>query len=259
MEQPEDILFRTTSNITVAELQGVHGDLLPTDIVLTMAENKNFDAAKAEFDTWDDMAVYDMQYFLNAAFPHKEWLEGSAATFIARGFVMKLIDEHNGWPREIPGQPLSADVLTLRRLAGFLPHIDIAGDDFTIDWRLKELRETAKPWNSLQIREMELSPEGDAYLAFYDKMEHRLHKEDPASAEVQENLVIIKIPNELSLDPVAVGWEYGLKDLSLLALNPIRERLAARLIPVNEYLSTGNIENKMADENDQIRGASRRR
>ncbi|WP_432328041.1 hypothetical protein ACRQ5D_33990 [Mucilaginibacter sp. P25] len=259
MEQPEDILFRTTSNITVAELQGIHGDLLPTDIVLTMAENKNFDAAKAEFETWDDTAVYDMQYFLNVAFPHKEWLNGSADTFIARGFVMKLIDEHNGWPREIPGQPLSADVLTLRRLAGFLPHIDLAGEDFTIDWRLKELRETAKPWNSLRIREMELSPEGGAYLAFYDKKDHRLYKGDPASPEVQDNMVIIKIPNELTLDPVAVGWECGLNDLSLLAANPIREKLVAQVIPVKAYLSAGDAENKMPDENDRTNGVRRMR
>lgn len=259
MEQPEDILFRTTSNISVDELKVLHGELMPADIVLTMAENKNFDAAKAEFETWDDMAVYDMQYFLNVAFPHKEWLEGSADTFIARGFVMKLIDEHNGWPREIPGQPLSADVLTLRRLAGFLPHIDIAGEDFTIDWRLKELRETAKPWNSLQIHEMELSPEGDAYLAFYDKKDHRLYKGDPASPEAQDNVVIIKIPNELSLDPIAVGWEYGLKDLSLLAANPIREKLVAQVIPLNAYLSRENVENKMPDGNDRTKGGWRRR
>lgn len=45
-----------------------------------------------------------------------------------------------------------------RRLAGVLPHIDIAGTDFPIDWRLRELRETGRPGNHIDINRCDLSP-----------------------------------------------------------------------------------------------------
>lgn len=65
-------------------------------------------------------------------------------------------------------QEQKAAELLDRRLAGELPHIDIAGTDFTIDWRLKQIRETAVPGNQLEIKDMKLSASGDTYLCFYD-------------------------------------------------------------------------------------------
>ena len=41
-----------------------------------------------------------------------------------------------------------------RRLAGLLPHIDLAGTDFIVDWRLKELREKDAPWNRIKLKSL---------------------------------------------------------------------------------------------------------
>ena len=43
--------------------------------------------------------------------------------------------------------------LLQRRLAGKLPTINLAGTVFTIDWRLRELRENATPWNRITFEE----------------------------------------------------------------------------------------------------------
>ncbi|SEO10580.1 hypothetical protein SAMN05192574_105323 [Mucilaginibacter gossypiicola] len=234
METPEEILFRSTGHITISELTEKYGELGPGDIVFKMAEHKNFDAAKAEFDTWEEMEVFDMQYYLTEAFPHKEWVEESLDSYIAHCFAMKLVEERNNWPRTAPGQPASQNVLTLKRLAGILPHIDIGGTDFTIDWRLRELRETDKPWNKLNINYMELSPKDDGYLSFYHVFNHELYQLESDLVELPAHVMLLEIPNEMMLDPVAVSRENGLGELALLREFPIREVIRGKLISLRQ-------------------------
>ena len=120
------------------------------------------------------------------------------------------------------------------RLKGVLPHIAIAGTDFTIDWRLKELRETAQLWNRIAVKAMELMPDGERYCCYYDLESRRQYFPDPDLTELPENVGMLVIPNELKLDPVGVAREYGLKDEELLDRCPIQEILTAEIRPLSE-------------------------
>jgi hypothetical protein len=69
--------------------------------------------------------------------------------------------------------------------------------------------------------------------------------------ELPEHVVVLEIPNELDLDPVAVSREYG-SDLSeLLREHPITENLAAKVIPLMETGLPAMIENNIKNLADQ--------
>lgn len=131
-------------------------------------------------------------------------------------------------------QEQKAAELLDRRLAGELPHIDIAGTDFTIDWRLKQIRETAVPSNQLEFKDMELSASGDAYLCFYDNKKHSLYEPPENIKALPKNVVLLEIPNEIKLDPIAVAREHGIDHVALLKENPIQSELRAIVKPLSE-------------------------
>ncbi|UOE47809.1 hypothetical protein MTO98_25705 [Mucilaginibacter sp. SMC90] len=234
METPEEILFKSTGNITVPELTEKYGKLGPGDIVFKMAEHKNFDAAKAAFETWDDLDVFDLQYFHTQAFPHKEWIDGSVYRYIAHCFALKLVSDRNNRTPDDTAQPATPETLTLRRLAGKLPRIDIGGIDFTVDWHLQQLRETEKPWNRLNIRDMELFTDGDGYVSYYHVFNHELFQMDDDPVELPAHVMLLQIPNEIILDPIGAAREHGLGDLELLREFPILEVIKGNLISLSE-------------------------
>ncbi len=130
--------------------------------------------------------------------------------------------------------PNSQIQLLARRLMGALPHIDIAGIDFTVDWRLRELRETAAPWNKINLDLLRESESGEEYLGLYDTKEKQLYDLDDNITIVPENVVGLEIPYELKLDPVAVAREYGVDIVQFVQLNPIVKDLKAFIRPVKE-------------------------
>lgn len=127
-----------------------------------------------------------------------------------------------------------ADELLSRRLAGILPHIDLAGFDFTIDWRLKELRETAAPHNRIDLKRMEMSDDGTEYLCLFHTKNRTLYHPSSDIREMPAHVVFLKIPYELVLDPVAVARQHGLPDTDLLDSYPIHEKLSAVVLPLSE-------------------------
>ena len=88
------------------------------------------------------------------------------------------------------------------RLDGKLPHIDIAGDDFTIDWRLRELRETAAPWNRISINGLRESESGKEYLGLYDVSKKKLYTVDNEMTVVPQNITAFAEDWSLSRDDV---------------------------------------------------------
>lgn len=126
------------------------------------------------------------------------------------------------------------DEALAKRLSGELPHINVAGTDFTIDWRLRELRETDAPFNILRFSKMELDDTGEYYACFYHTKAHVLYEPLPDIDRMPEDVVLLKIPNELQLDPVAVARQYGLKDYELLSEFPIKRDLKAEVRPLLE-------------------------
>ncbi|MBT2560115.1 hypothetical protein J7E50_02620 [Pedobacter sp. ISL-68] len=127
----------------------------------------------------------------------------------------------------------AAELFRLRS-AGTLPHIDINGTDFTIDWRLKELRETASPWNNINLKNMEMSRSGEQYLCFYDTVNHREWDFDPDITAPPENVVLLEIPYEVKLDPYAVAREYGIDPAEFISDYPIEKNLVGILKPLTE-------------------------
>jgi len=130
--------------------------------------------------------------------------------------------------------PYSQIQLLARRLMGVLPHIDIAGVDFTVDWRLRELRETAAPWNKINLESLRESESGEEYLGLYDTKEKQLYDPDINLTRVPENVVGLEIPHEVKLDPVAVAREYGVNIVQFVQQNPIEKDLKAFIRPVAE-------------------------
>ncbi len=141
-----------------------------------------------------------------------------------------------------------ADNDTTLRLSGKLPHIDLAGTDFTIDWRLRELRETELPWKNISLRDMEMSDSGEEYLCFYHTETHELFEVDENLFELPENVVVLEIPYEVKLDPVAVARQYGIGETDLLFEHPFQMNLSAKVT----HLSETNL-SRFIEENIQKR------
>ncbi|WP_345949015.1 hypothetical protein ABDD95_19395 [Mucilaginibacter sp. PAMB04274] len=130
--------------------------------------------------------------------------------------------------------PAEAAELFKRRSLGILPHIDIAGTDFTIDWRAKELRESAAPWNTIPLRNLDMGDAGENYLFFYDTAKHTLWHFDPYITALPANVILLEIPYELKLDPYAVANEYGMDPAELIAEFPIQKTLSSAVKPLSE-------------------------
>lgn len=141
------------------------------------------------------------------------------------------------------------------RLAGKLPHLDIAGTDFTVDWRLRELRETDEPWKKLRFADMYET--GNVFLTFYHTNSHELYVPPKDLAELPEHVVLAEIPNDLSLDPVAVArehrlnlaivlLEYPYQALSKASLRPLSESALPELIEQNKKIKQQAAQDKPA-------------
>jgi hypothetical protein len=125
------------------------------------------------------------------------------------------------------------DETVARRLSGELPHIEIAGTDFTIDWRLRELRETAEPWKKININDLDMTEDYTSYGFFYDTDKHAVFDFNETVTEMPQNVVIAEIPNEYGLDPVAVARESELADAALLTQNPLMLKQTSEIKPIN--------------------------
>lgn len=163
-------------------------------------------------------------------------------------------------PHGDPATQGQAELLK-KRLSGVLPHIDLAGTDFTIDWRLRELRETEEPWKHISFNDDLRESESGEYLCFYNLVTHTTYIPPDDLVEMPENVVVLEIPNELDLDPVAVARGYGLAETALIDDHPLSASLAAKVKPLAESGLREFIENNIKrlssqnnDERSQKRG-----
>jgi hypothetical protein len=121
-----------------------------------------------------------------------------------------------------------------QRLGGVLPQIDLAGEKFTIDLRLHELRHAANFHPVISLKSFELTNDGWHYEAYYHPVMKQVIDLDPKLLEFPEGVVKLKIPNELGLDPVATAREYGMDERELLRRHPLQKDLKAEVIPLSE-------------------------
>lgn len=170
---------------------------------------------------------------------------------VGKNYVLELLGNTVVIPQEILTEPLSdwamfginvksqeedwgiflGDEKLARRLCGELPHIDLLGTDFTVDVRLGELRETAEPWKRIGLRDLDVSPDGESMRFLYDTV---THERVDVNGVLPEQVVLLEIPHEVMLDPVAVAREYELGDTGLLLQHPLQRDLAAVERPLSE-------------------------
>lgn len=350
MKPSEEDLYKSTGKLTREDLDKLYHDMSPADVVLRLAEHKNFDAARAEFETWDDYSVIQMDNFFiqNYRFDPAT-LYASRDEFIAANFLKSLIAEWDKKQneqqavieklpilviREVPfiidpfkrqlirfNDPekiislnelkfnngfyfFDFDTITFKpaidlrgpvaladrfssvtipatiidapaklpkdiqddmnrrsqahswgfylgdknvalRLSGVLPHIDLAGTDFTMDWRLRQMRETELPWKNISFDDFEMDDHGDKYLCFFNTQTHELYMPPEDLMELPEHIVVLEIPNELDLDPIAVAREYGSDLYEQLIEHPIAGNLTAKVSPLSKTGLPAMIENNI--------------
>ena len=122
----------------------------------------------------------------------------------------------------------------VQRLAGILPRIDIAGQNFIVDWRLKELRAENDFSKRIDLRHMAMDDKGENYLCFYHLPSKSVFVADDHLTELPKDTVMLEIPFELWLDPVGVARQYGQEDTFLLDNYPIRPELKAKVVPLED-------------------------
>jgi hypothetical protein len=144
------------------------------------------------------------------------------------------------------------------RLSGLLPHVDLAGTDFTIDWRLKQLRETEFPWKNISFGNLELSDEGDVYRCFFNTETRELFEPDTSLFQLPDHIVVLEIPNELKLDPVAVARDFGIGETDLLIEHPYHVKITARVTPLAETGLSEFIAKNIQIPDKQAEGTERR-
>jgi len=121
-----------------------------------------------------------------------------------------------------------------QRQNGILPQIDIAGEMFTVDLRLHELRNSRYFFPVISLKSFELTGDGWHYEAYYHPVIKQVVELDPKLLEFPEGVIKLKIPNEIGLDPVAAARQYGMDERELLRRYPIQKDLKAEVIPLSE-------------------------
>lgn len=229
--------FPSTGNITPEQIREQYGEVTPVELVLRLAQHKNFNAAQQEFDKWQDAFVSEAGEFLNHDYLYHEYNYNTGSKYMALMFLRSLIEERETliekMAEQVKQRALQQELIAWR-LAGKLPHIDIHGTDFTIDLRLGELRETDVPWNRIEISELETDNDSDNRLFFYDTREHKLWELEDDLTELPENVVMVELPDDLILDPVAAARQVGYADDKFLQEYPIQQNLKAGIRQLSE-------------------------
>jgi hypothetical protein len=252
MDTTQNPLFKSTGTITREELNKLYGPLLLGEVVIKFAEHKNFAAAREEFSTLNKHEIIQTDNLIsqnNRLSPqtHKSWEEYTAYTFLnglIREYEEARLEKIRVRMEDPVEQQKAAELLKIRQ-SGKLPHIDLAGTDFTVDWRLRQMRDTEQPWNNISFDDFEMDDYGNKYLCFFNTQTHELYMPPEDLIELQEHVVVLEIPNELDLDPVAVAREYGSNLSELLREYPINENLVAKVSPLSETGLPAMIENNI--------------
>ncbi|MBW4888955.1 hypothetical protein KXQ82_04485 [Mucilaginibacter sp. HMF5004] len=149
--------------------------------------------------------------------------------------------------------------LLAKRLHGALPTIDICGSLFYIDVRLQELRAVDEHWTRIDLKTLGISTENGRYQAFYHPGSREVADIDTGLTRLPEGVVLVEIPHDLELDPVAVGRQHDLDQNTLLRQYPIQKELKAEVVPLSATMLPGlvrrNLEKLQQQHGDNARRA----
>lgn len=124
----------------------------------------------------------------------------------------------------------------IRRLSEFLPEIELMPDHiFLVDWQNRQIWIKEDFHNGvLHFNNMVKTRDETAYLCAYhipSKTEYQL---EANANTIPKDVVILEIPYELKLDPVAVGREYNVNLNTLLTVFPVQKELKAKVVHLSE-------------------------
>ncbi|MFI5162369.1 MAG: hypothetical protein ACHQHN_13905 [Sphingobacteriales bacterium] len=153
--------------------------------------------------------------------------------------------------------------LFVRRLQGQLPRISLGDTEFIINVRRHEIHPASDVTNFINLKELELSPDGERYHFFLDLATLRAVILDPKMTALPSGVVLAEIPNELRLDPVGCAREYGIDEKVLLRRFPIIKNLTGKITPLSETWVMAQVQmnnkNMQQQRIDQLRSLRKSR
>lgn len=121
-----------------------------------------------------------------------------------------------------------------QRINGKLPTINIAGTDFIVDLRLNEVRPQNVFHTRINLKNLDTDDNGN-YQFFFRLTDYEVVKIEPTITELPKNVVMVKLPNDLELDPVAVARHYGIEGIKgWLMKFPLGDKLKAQVTPLSK-------------------------
>ena len=139
-------------------------------------------------------------------------------------------------------------VLLSKRIEGTLPHIDIAGIEFTIDLRLNEIRETENPNNRINFQTFDLSEDGKSYYCYYHTVKHCVFEPADDITVLPKNVKLLEIPAKHLLDPYAVAIIKNVDVKEFLGKHAMQETLKANLYPLSESFLPDLVKENLAKQ-----------
>jgi hypothetical protein len=125
------------------------------------------------------------------------------------------------------------ETLALRH-QGVLPQITIDGENFIIDLNLHELRHAENFSPVISLSSFHVAADEQHYEAYFDRAFKQPVPLDEKLTEFPQQVVQLKIPNAVRLDPVGFARRYGWEERMVLRRYPIQKALKAEIIPLSE-------------------------
>lgn len=148
-----------------------------------------------------------------------------------------------GWNITLPSEDLNL------RLSGKLPELMIGDDPFFMDWRLRELRYARFPLSIIEFAGVEYTDDDRGYEFFYHQDDKTIYEIPEDITELPDRVVLVRIPDEYTLDPVAVAREEDLGEMAYEKVHPYRARHHSEVIPLSEtYLPQMVADNRLFEQ-----------
>jgi hypothetical protein len=124
--------------------------------------------------------------------------------------------------------------LLAERKRGNLPLLWINGHEFVVDVKKNELRPLDGLTSPIPMRIFNFADDGSKYQDYYHTVDRKLVEIDLTMTALPANVMQIRIPNVLFLDPVGVANRFSIDENFLLRRYPIQKQLKAELIPLEQ-------------------------
>ena len=140
------------------------------------------------------------------------------------------------------------------RLNGKMPKVMIAGEPFIYDVNNHHLRLEANQKVRLNLNDWNSSKDGREYIGYYHLPSRKKYHIKSDIVELPKDVVMLKVPNEIKMDPVGVAMKSGLDLGKWLMGVGFPENVEAKIIPLNETGLPTMIEKNLAHRRQLEKG-----